>query len=85
MASEYKLFWTEEAIINLEDIIDYLHYKWTIIEVNRFKKKLDHLLHLIHLNPNLFPPSIEISSARKSVLTKQISVFYKIENQHIFI
>ena len=26
MASDFKIFWTEEAILNLEDILDYLVY-----------------------------------------------------------
>jgi len=37
---DYKIFWTKEAIRNLEEIIDYLYSKWTQREVDNFKTKL---------------------------------------------
>lgn len=36
-----KLIWTEEAISNLENILDYLTKEWSQREVNNFKKKLE--------------------------------------------
>ena len=36
MAYEYKIFWTNEAINNLEEILDYLNFRWTEREVNNF-------------------------------------------------
>ena len=37
---DYKIFWTEQAIHNPEEIIDYLRFKWTEKEVDNFKTKL---------------------------------------------
>jgi len=40
MAYDYKLFWSDEAINNLESILDYLQNHWTQREVDHFKKQL---------------------------------------------
>jgi plasmid stabilization system protein ParE len=85
MDSNYKLFWTKEALQNLDETILYLQSRWTDREVDLFKKKLSHLLSLIELNPKLFPTSTLLSEVRKSVLTKQTSIFYKVDNQKIYI
>jgi hypothetical protein len=34
---DYKLYWSEEAISNLEEILNYLNSDWTSKEVNKFK------------------------------------------------
>jgi len=36
MVSKFNLFWTEEAIRNLESILDYLSQKWSIKEILNF-------------------------------------------------
>lgn len=42
----YKLRWSNEAVQNLEEILDYLNTYWTEKEVNYFKKKLSYQLDL---------------------------------------
>ena len=36
MAFEYKILWTNEAIKNLEKILDYLQKRWTRREMDNF-------------------------------------------------
>jgi hypothetical protein len=57
MDSDYKIFWTAEAIDNLESILGYLEEMWTQKEVDLFKYKLTKQLNLIGQNPELFPVS----------------------------
>lgn len=57
MAYRYKLFWSDEAINNLESILDYLQNQWTQREVDKFKNQLSKQLNLITSNPKLFPKS----------------------------
>ena len=40
MASDFKIYWTAEAINNLESILEYLTNRWTQREVDNFKKTL---------------------------------------------
>jgi plasmid stabilization system protein ParE len=47
MAFEFQILWTDEAISNLDDIIDYLNDKWTEREIIHFKKKLSRQISLI--------------------------------------
>jgi len=82
---DYKIFWAEEAIQNLEEIIDYLSTAWTQKEVNNFKLKLAKQLDLIKRNPRLFPKSVFQSRLRKAVLSKQTSVFYEVKDNPIYL
>lgn len=82
---DYKLYWTDEALRNLDEIIDYLEYKWTTKEVDSFKLKLSKLLDFILQNPKMFPVSNYVPRLRKAVLSKQTSVFYELKDNYIYI
>jgi len=81
----YKLRWSEESVQNLDDIIDDIYGKWSEKEVQQFKKKLANLLELIISNPLLFLASIQYPDLRKAVLSKQTTVFYKIEKDRVYV
>jgi plasmid stabilization system protein ParE len=85
MDSEYKIYWTEEAISNLESILDYLKSNWTQREINNFKKKLGKQIDLIEKNPKLFPISGYNNRLRKAVLSKQTIIFYELSGQVIYL
>ena len=82
---DYKIFWTEEAIQNLEEIIDYLSTEWTQREVDNFKEKLTKQLALIKRNPRMFPVSTFQPKLRKAVLSKQTSIFYEVGDNVIYL
>ena len=82
---DYKIFWTEEAIRNLDEIIDYLQFRWTQREVNNFKSKLFKQIDLIHKNPYLFPISTFQPRLRKAVLSKQTTIFYEVKDKIIYL
>ncbi len=85
MDSDYKVFWTEEAINNLESILDYLQNKWTQREIDNFKRKLGKQIELIEKNPRLFPLSKHNNRLRKAVLSKQTTIFYELVGQIIYL
>jgi len=85
MDSDYKIYWTDEAISNLESILDYLKSYWTQREINNFKKKLGKQVKLIEKNPKLFPVSRYNSRLRKAVLSKQTTIFYELSGQMIYL
>ena len=82
---DYKIFWTEEAIQNLEEVIDYLATKWTQREVDNFKEKLSKQISLIKRNPRMFPVSTFQPKLRKAVLSKQTSIFYEIDGDVVYL
>ena len=77
---DYKLHWSDESLKNLEEILDYLSSRWTQKEIDRFKHKLSRQLGLIIQNPYMFPVSTYNPYLRKAVLSKQTTIFYKIED-----
>lgn len=83
MVSKYNLFWTEEALRNLNEILLYLETNWTIREQKAFVNKLSKQVELIHRNPNLFPVSEYNSRLRKAVLSKQTTIFYELDGFNI--
>jgi plasmid stabilization system protein ParE len=85
MKNTYKLIWSDEALNNLRIIIGYLEHRWTKREINKFAQLLDRQLNLIRENPFLFAESQNSSGLRKSVLSKQTSIYYRIEQPEIHI
>lgn len=82
---DYKIFWSDESLRNLEDILDYLESEWTKKEVDRFKVKLSKQIDIISKNPQIFPASQYQNRLRKAVLSKHTSVFYEIKGNQIYI
>ena len=77
MDSDFKVYWTDEAINNLESILNYLGYKWTEREIENFKRKLVKQIELIRNNPQIFPVSKYNPKLRKAVLSKQTTIFLR--------
>jgi plasmid stabilization system protein ParE len=85
MKSTYKIIWTDEAFKNLENIIAYLEKFWTEKEIRKFARLLDKQLILIKENPALYPFSKKSNNIRKSVLTKQITLYYRTIETEIYL
>lgn len=83
MENIYKLIWSEEALNNLKGIIEYLENKWTKREIKKFAKLLDKQINIIKTNPYLFAESEKSNSLRKSVLSRQTTIYYRIKDDEI--
>ena len=81
----YKLYWSEESVSNLEDILNYLESNWTAKEIENFKRLLTKNLELISIFPTIFPKSQYIPNLRRAVLSKQVSIFYQVIKEVIYI
>ena len=77
MKSGYKLLWSERALADLQNIINYLAENWTQKEIQNFARRLDKRLDLIAINPALFPKTAKRKNMRRSVLTKQTVIYYQ--------
>jgi len=85
MPSGFKIIWSAEAENNLSSIIQHLEANWTARELKRFFSKLDHALKLISKNPKLFERTHRRRDVRRCVLSKQISIYYKIGRDNVYI
>jgi plasmid stabilization system protein ParE len=79
------MMWSDRAITDLKNIIDYLTKNWTRREIQNFSRRLDKRLDLISVNPNLFPRTTKRKNVRKSVLTKHTVIYYKTESNVVTI
>jgi plasmid stabilization system protein ParE len=85
MKSGYKLFWTDHALEDLQNILNYLTEKWTQRELRNFAKRLDKRLEIISGNPGLFPKTNRRKDTRRSVLTRHTVIYYAIAGSAITI
>ena len=85
MKNTYKIIWTDESLKGLKSILDYLEEKWTKREIKKFAKLLDKQIGLIQKNPKLFPLSSRSNELRRSVLSKQTTIYYKVDKNNIYI
>lgn len=83
MKNTYKLIWSDEALNNLKGILDYLENRWTKREIKKFAQLLDKQLKLIEGNPYLFAESDKSKGFRKSVLSRQTTIYYRINKFEI--
>ena len=83
MKNTYSVFWSSEALKNMETIFLYLEENWTQRELRKFAKQLDKQIKLIQRNPFLFEKSERSIDLRRSVLNKQITIYYRIKFSEI--
>jgi plasmid stabilization system protein ParE len=79
-----KVLWTEEAIENLSKVIKYLEENWTEKEIKKFLTKLNKHISLIQTQPDSFPKANNYN-VRRSVVTKQTTLYYSISQDTLHI
>jgi plasmid stabilization system protein ParE len=81
----YSVIWSDEAKTNYKLILEYLNTKWTQREVINFAKRTEEVVVLIQTDPYLHKPSAKGKAIRHCVLVKQISLFYRVEQNTIYL
>lgn len=77
-----KVRWSEEALISLNALYDYLEEEWNEQVLRTFSVKLEQKLRLISRKPTLFKASQRLQGTRECVLTKHNTIFF-IESKEI--
>lgn len=78
---EYEIYWTFNAINDLDKNLEYLQNNWSYREVDSFKRTLREYLRIISLYPLAFPMSNKlVFELRYAVVTKQTTIVYRIVN-----
>jgi len=83
MESGYKVFWTDHALAELKQTIEFLEINWTEKELKKFASRLDHTLEIAVKNPELFPESMERKEVRKAVVDKFNTLYYRTKGNTI--
>ncbi|WP_028122873.1 type II toxin-antitoxin system RelE/ParE family toxin [Epilithonimonas tenax] len=82
MKSICDIFWTPNALKELEQTIEYLEGNFPEKEIKKLAEKIELTIELISKNPNLFPKS-ENKKIHKAVLLKYNSMYYRVKNESI--
>lgn len=81
MENDYEIIWTDLALEELEDTVEYLERKFSIREKDKLGDEIERILSIINHNPNIFPVSNK-GKVRQAVIMKFNSMYYRIiENQ----
>lgn len=60
MKSGYEIFWTSNALQELNETIEYLEENFSEKELKKLAHKIESTLQLISINPDLFPKANNI-------------------------
>ncbi len=72
-----KVIWSPSAEKDFELILDYLQLKWNNKIINSFINKIDDNINLILEDYKIFPVINEELQIRKSVISKQNTLYYR--------
>ncbi len=83
MTNGYKILWTDFALSELENTIEYLEENWTERELRNLALEIEETLNLLSHNPNLFQASEVKKDIRRVVVAKHNTLYYHVKNNTI--
>ena len=83
MASLKNVVWSPSARKDIENITDYLMDEWGSKIVSKFLVKLDWIISQISINPKQYPLFNSKLNIRRCVITKQNTLFYRINDRYL--
>jgi plasmid stabilization system protein ParE len=79
MASGYKIRWTDHALAELSNTVDYLTANWSENEIIQFANAVDNTVEIISRHPEIFPTSNKKRKIRKAVVDKNNTIYYRVK------
>ncbi|MEM7181030.1 MAG: type II toxin-antitoxin system RelE/ParE family toxin [Spirochaetota bacterium] len=78
-----KVSWSNHAELDYQKILQYLHKNWGKNSAKKFAKTVNKTINLVTANPKMYPIYLPKLGIRKTVLVKQVSMYYiEIEVNH---
>lgn len=75
--TDLKLIWSPYARLTYLEILEYLKANWSLNVVEAFVERTNEVLDHITRRPLLYP-YFDAVNAYRSVITKQVSLFYRV-------
>ncbi len=79
-----KIIWSDEAIHDYHQNINYLISQWSEDSASTFMDEVETTLELIQFTPEIVPSS-DYKSIRRAVIRKQITLYYMIKEESIYL
>lgn len=83
MTNGYKILWTDFALSELKDAIDYLQENWTERELQNFSREIEKTVNLLSHNPNLFQASDLKKEIRRVIIAKHNTLYYQVKGNTV--
>ncbi|MGB0880643.1 MAG: type II toxin-antitoxin system RelE/ParE family toxin [Polaribacter sp.] len=72
-----QVIWSPASEKDFEKILEYLQLRWNSKTISKFINKIDDIILLIRKDPKIFPIINKKLQIRKSVITKQNTLYYR--------
>ena len=79
----FTIFWSTEAELSYQSILEYLQAEWTEQEIKNFIKRTDDVLEFIKENPSIYQRVK--ANTFKAVLSRQVALYYKIDGLRVIL
>lgn len=80
-----NVIWTPEATETFNDNLDYLEKEWSLEVCDQFTERVYTVILKISQNPKLYACVDKKTNLFRSVVTKQISLFYRVRENRIYL
>lgn len=80
-----EVIWSDDALIQAEQIVGYLKLNFREIEVSKFFALIKKFEHLVQTFPKLFPESQLIPFVRQAVMNSVLTIYYVYQSETIFV
>ncbi|MBS1548524.1 MAG: type II toxin-antitoxin system RelE/ParE family toxin [Bacteroidetes bacterium] len=82
MEKDYEILWTDLALEELSETVEYIERKFTQKEIDRLGNEIERISSIISRNPTIFPFSDKLQT-RKVVILKLNTLYYRIMNETV--
>lgn len=82
---EYRnnIIWSPSAKEDLENVTDYLKFRWGTGVTEKFLLRLNRIIRQVSINPRQYAIINSELQIRKCVVTKQNTIYYRIRKKEI--
>lgn len=81
----FDVIWTPEATETFNNNLNYLEKEWSAIVYDQFIERVYDVISKISENPNLYTCVDKNRNIFRSVITKQILLFYRVKENQIYL
>jgi plasmid stabilization system protein ParE len=79
-----NIIWSDEAVDDVLENIDYLEKHWTKKEVNKFSKEIDAILEKLSIGNLTFKPS-GYKNTHQVPIVPQITLYYQVQDNDVLL
>lgn len=83
MPKPYSVVWTERSLKNAQDIADWIKYKFSKKEVDKFYSLLEDFEKIVTDFPDMYPESEIKTGVQQAVVHKNLTIYYQFEEPTI--